>query len=230
MKALPYIANRTGSTVNITPGLVIEGSLVAVGLFLGLRFLIRKGISNAAQNNSIEEKSPESFAKEFRQGFDNDGWWGTNVPRVRKTMQDMPSRQFFKKVMDAYGRLYMGENMMRRMEDELTSTEYDEILNILRGKPLSTRSSDIRKANAMKIVYWAKRLNEAVNYTIAFLPGRDSDGIEAVLREIPNQRTYKLVESYYPRISSGKSLRDDLRGYRFWKYSEYMKIIQSKPL
>lgn len=227
MRAVSYTTAR--ESITLTPGAMIAGVLVVGGLVFFIGRLIRKGISNHAQNQSTRDGSPESFAKSFKMAFDNNGYFGTDVPRVRKTMQAIPTQGFFEQVKSAYSQEY-SKNLMQDLENELTSSEYEEILAIERAKPVSLSKADLRKAYARQLYYWAKRLNEAVNYTVAFLPGRDSEAIEAVLREIPTQRVYRAVEQVYPNMSGGHSLSNDLKGYRPWKYYGYMKIIQAKPL
>ncbi|MBK6834053.1 MAG: hypothetical protein IPG89_07185 [Bacteroidetes bacterium] len=66
--------------------------------------------------------------------FDNDGWWGTDVDAVRRVFVELASKEMFIDVMRSYKKLY-NQNLVEDLTDELTTSEYYEVQNILAAKP-----------------------------------------------------------------------------------------------
>ena len=109
----------------------ILGVLVLGGSFFIGRKLVRKVKSNTEEKKTYEEGSSATYAKQIKMAFDNDMWfgWGTDEAALRKTIRAIPSKDEFRKVINSYQNLY-SRSMMKDMQDELTSTEYNEMLAI----------------------------------------------------------------------------------------------------
>lgn len=209
-------------------------SLIAGGVVVGVAWLIiwlvdrkiKAYRSNLEENKSFGANKHATWAKQFKQGFDNDGWWGTDVPLVRQTMKSIPSKEDFKKVQDSYRVLYRGANLIADLSDELTKTEYEEMLAIKNSKPEKSKGSSTVK------IYdptgWAKRLHAAMSYTwVGFLPGTDEDAVRAVFQEIPTQRAFYATATVYLKLY-GAHLWDDLDGDLNWSM-DWRAILKKKP-
>lgn len=206
--------------------LIITGTVVAVGgtIWAASHFL-RKAQENVAQNKSLDEGTPQTYAKQLKMAFDNDGWWGTNVPLVRKVFGEIPSREFYKKIEKAYSALTQGNNLNKDLEDELTSTEYSEILNILASKPDKTGGTS--QSNVYE--NWAERLKAAFDYTVGFFPGTDEEAVQAVFNEFPTQAAFVLTAGAYTKLY-GTKLIDDLKGeLSSGEVSELIQTVTKKP-
>jgi hypothetical protein len=207
--------------------LVVAGTVVVVGgAIWGVVHLVRKANEKREQKKSLEEGTPATLAKQLKMAFDNDGWWGTNVPLVRKTFQEIPSKDFYKRVERSYSALTKGNSLPKDLEEELTSTEYSEVLKILASKPEKkggTAQSDIYEN-------WAERLKAAFDYTVGVFEATDEDAINAVYREIPTQYAYAKVEETYYSLY-GKKLYDDLIS-ELWDSDadELVNSIKQKPM
>ena len=76
---------------------------------------------------------------------------------------------------------------------------------------------------------WAKRLKAAFDKEYGFVPGTDEDAIKAVFNEIPTQKAFIMTGIVYNKLY-GSNMMTDLKGeLEMWEYSDYMKIILSKP-
>ncbi|MDP3146036.1 MAG: hypothetical protein Q8T03_13355 [Bacteroidota bacterium] len=199
-------------------GVVVVGGTIYIG-----RKIILNKIANKEENKSFEDGSSATYAKQIKMAFENDGWPGTDEDALRYTLRQIPSKEEFNKVVKSYQKLYNG-NLIKDMSDELTSTEYNEMLQILAAKPE-------KKGQAPSaIVYsaWAKRLKAAFDISYGFLPGTDGPAIEAVFNEIPTQTAFIKVAVEYKKLY-GKNLLDDLKSEsEFGQYDAWMKIITTK--
>ncbi len=205
----------------------IGGLALATGGFMGVRYLVNRLKENIMQNQSLEDGNAATYAKQLKMAFENNGWWGTDVESIRQVFTEVPSKDSFESVRKSYQKLYHA-NLIRDLTDELTNTEYNEMISIISSKPQKSggNTADDRAAQA---IGWAKRLNAAVNYSVGGFPGTDEDAIRAVFTEIPSQGTYQLVKAAYQRLY-GVSLDEDLEGdLEFWEIDEYMAIIKKKP-
>ncbi len=206
--------------------LIITGTVVAVGgTIWAASHFIRKAQENVAQNKSLDEGTPQTYAKQLKMGFDNDGWWGTNVPLVRKVFREIPSRDFYKKIEKAYSALTKGNNLNKDLEDELTSTEYSEMLNILASKP--DKTGGVTQSNVYE--NWAERLKAAFDYTVGFFPGTDEEAVYAVFNEFPTQTAFVLTAGAYTKLY-GTKLVDDLKSeLSSGEVTELIQTVTKKP-
>lgn len=198
--------------------------LIGGSILLG-RKLVRTGIANIEENKSADTLSPSNFAKRIKMSFDNDGWWGTDEEALRVTLKEIPNQLVFKEVLKSYQRLY-NSPLMKDMEDELTSSEFAEMTNIINGK-LEKQNAKTNTQN--QYISWAKRLKAAFDYTNWGMPATDEDNIKAVFSEIPSQVAFNYTSNAFKSMY-GNDLISALKSeLEFWEYSDYMKIILTKP-
>ena len=195
------------------------------GIFFGKK-LVLKGVSNREEKKSFEDGSSATYAKQLKMAFDNDGWWGTDIEKVRSTFREIPSKQAFVSVQDSYKKLY-NTNLITDLSNELQSTEYNEMLEIIAEKPDKTGGKPI--SSTVKYEAWAKRLKAAFDKTYGFLPGTDENAIKAVFNEIPTQKEFTMTGVAYIKLY-GTNLITALKSeLEVWEFSDYMNIIFAKP-
>jgi hypothetical protein len=205
-------------------------ALLTIGTFLIGRKIVRGVVSDKEERKSFDENSPATYAKRIKMAFDNDGWYGTNTKELRRIMQEISSREAMKKVSDSYQRLYHNP-LYKDMGDELQTTEYNEMLAIISAKPdwIAKNGQGQKLLTANNYEQWAKRLKSAFDKTYGPVPGTDETAIVAVLEEIPTQADFVQVGIAYQRLYAS-SLTQDLKSESdFGEYSDWMKIITTKP-
>ena len=206
-------------------GYTIGGVVVFFGTFFLGRRLIRKGVANNEEKKTFDEGNAATYAKQIKMAFENDGWPGTDTPKLRSTLREIPSKSMMNQVDGSYHRLY-ASSMYKDMEDELQSTEYNEMLFIIAAKP---EHKGGRVAADVQYKEWAKRLKAAFDKSYGIFPGTDEDAIKAVFEELPTQSAFVEVGKAYAQLYSA-NLTDDLKGeLEFWEYPDYMAIITNKP-
>ncbi|MCC7301128.1 MAG: hypothetical protein IT233_00655 [Bacteroidia bacterium] len=196
--------------------------LVGGSIYLGSK-LIRTGIANTEEKKSLDTTSASTTAKQLKMAFDNDGWWGTDEESLRRILRSIPTKDFYKEVAGSYKKLYASP-LTKDMQDELTSTEYEEMMMIVASKP--EKKGD---APTLNYLAWAKRIRAAVSVYYGIFPGTDEDAIKSVFLEIPTQDAYKKVQAAYVK-EFGDTLMYDLEGDLSQDYiDEYLAIIKKKP-
>lgn len=199
--------------------------LVGGSLYVGSK-IVRTQVANVEEKKSLNPDGSATTAKQIKMAFDNDGWWGTDEEALRKALRSIPDKKTYREVGASYKKLY-GTPLTKDMQDELTSTEYEEMMMIIAGKP-----EDAKKGGTPTYNYtaWAKRLWNAMSvYYMGIFPATDEDAIKAVFIEIPTQDAWeKVKKAYYSEY--GNSLMDDLRGdLSQWYIDEFMGMIKRKP-
>ena len=201
----------------------------ALAIYFGSKF-VRGKIANAEETKSLGEDEHATWAKQIKNAFDNNGWWGTDTVLLRNTLRTIPSKEDFKKVQNSYNKLYKGENLVNTMTGELKQTEYDEMLAIINSKP--EKAKDAKKG---AVIYdpqgWAQRLHSAVNYSWAGLFwGTDEDAITAVILEMPSQTAFVDTANVYKQ-TYGTLLMDDLMGdLDTFEIAKYTRMVREKPI
>lgn len=207
-----------------TGGVLIIGGAT----YLTIHHYYKKSKANKAQTQSLNDNSPENFAKRLKMAFDNDGWWGTNVDEVRKVFTDIPDMATFQKVSDKYEALTEGSKgaLYKDLTSELTSSEYYEMQSILKGKPL--------KPGQKVIINWnwgvamAHRIKAAFDYTILGVPSTDKPALEAALNQIPSLYAFAMVKVAYKK-EYGHEIENDLDNELDAFDFSWKKIIYTKP-
>ena len=206
--------------------IVLGVSAVGIGVFYFAKKKIQEANSKKEESNSFGKDNHATWAKQFRQAFENDGWWGTNVPLVRQTMRAIPSKEDFYKVEISYKKMYKGANLIQEMSDELTQLEYQEMLAIKNAK--SEKLIAGQKPKIYDPVGWAKRFHSALDYSwLGFMTGTDEDAIVAVFQEIPTQKAFWATAHSYNKMYS-VHLWDDLDGDLDWSL-DWRALLHKKP-
>jgi hypothetical protein len=227
-KPIPY----KYSNQNETDGMSLKEKLIwsvlgaagLTGLIVFGRKLIIKKVEDKAHEKSFEDGTPQTIAKQIKMAFENDGYWGTDIETLRKVMIEIKSKAQLKKIFDAYTKEYHN-NLYKDMSDELQTSEYNEMLQIIATKP--DKEGQVSTTN--QYTAWAKRLKAAFDKTYGFIPGTDEKAIKAVFSEIPTQSAFIQVGKSYNK-EFGENLITALKGeLEVWEYGDYMKIITSKP-
>lgn len=201
-------------------------ALGTAAFFTGRHFL-RKNKANKIEDASLKDNTPENFAKRFKMAFDNNGWWGTDVEAVRSVFTDMPSQLDFAKTVVAYkGLTKQKGNLIADLSDELTTTEYTEMQNILASKPDKKGQKqvfDVKKAIAL-----AKRFKAAFDYTILGMPATDKGAVKQALIEIPTKYYWQVEKVVYKKLF-GSDLESDLSSELDIFDFSWKEIINAKP-
>jgi hypothetical protein len=199
--------------------------LLAVGgaIYFGRRYILKR-IAGKEENSSLEEGSAPTYAKQLKMSFENDGWPGTDTTALRNTLRQIKSKDEFKQVMTSYGKLY-NTNLLKDMSNELQSTEYNEMIQIVGAKP------EKKGAVPSKTLYiaWAKRMKAAFDKMYGLFPGTDSDAIIAVFNEMPTQTALVQTAGVYKSLFGSNMLEDLKSEGEFGQYEQWMKIIIGKP-
>jgi hypothetical protein len=206
------------------------GLIVLGGSFYLGRKLIRNVKSTNEEKKTYEDGSSATYAKQLKMAFENDMWfgWGTDEEAIRTVMRKIPSKEVFRQVITSYERLY-ARSLMEDMKDELTTTEYNEMLAILAAKPDNIRGGYKPVIGAIQYQSWAKRLKAAFDVTYGWFPGTDEDAVKAVFMEIPTQTDFNKVIAAY-KIEYSRDLMSDIKSeLEIWEYASMMKIIVEKP-
>jgi hypothetical protein len=204
-------------------GIVILGSAFFIG-----RSLVRKAVSTSEERKSYDDNNPAAFAKRMRQAFDNDGWWGTNEEALRETIKAVPSKTAFKEVIKSYQKLYNG-SLMKDMQDELQTSEYNEMIAIIATKPDKYVPGQLPAISGQQFLSWAKRLKAAFDLSYGWIPATDEAAIKTVFIEIPTQLAFQQVATVY-KNEYGNDLLSDLKGeLELWEYGPMLNIINKKP-
>lgn len=207
---------------------IIAGTALAAGAVFLMWYgnkKLKEEIAKLETTKAFGNDKYSTWAQQFKQAFENDGWWGTDVKLVRRTMTSIPSKEDFNAVVKSYKKISEGRNLIVDLSDELTKLEYSEMLAIVRAKPQKSKGAENVKIYDPK--GWARRLNAAVNYTwIGFMPGTDEDAIRTVFREFPNRKAYLDTAAEYKKMY-GVSLSVDLDGDLDWSWS-WRALIKKK--
>jgi len=225
------MAREAGEQTSVTKQVFygVGTALLTIGTFLIGRKIVRGVVSDKEERKSFDENSPATYAKRIKMAFDNDGWYGTNTKELRRIMQEIPSREAMKKVSDSYQRLYHTA-LYKDMGDELQTTEYNEMLAIVSAKPdRISKKGDTQKLLANNYEQWARRLKAAFDKTYGPVPGTDETAVVAVFEEIPTQADFVQVGAAYNRLYAANLIEDLKSESDFGEYSQWMKIITSKP-
>jgi hypothetical protein len=204
------------------------GIVVLGGAFILIKNTIRKSRSNIEERMTLEDGNAATFAKQLKMAFENDGWPGTDEEAIRQVLRKIASKEDFKAVIDSYQRLY-NESLLRDMKDELTTSEYDEMLSIISAKPDRYSNTGAQALTPQQYQAWARRLKAAFDWSYGLFPGTDEDAIRAVFLEIPSQAAFQQVAAMYS-AEFGNDLISDLKSeLEFWEYGPMIKIITDKP-
>jgi len=208
----------------------IVGLVVLSGSFFIGRSIVRGARATSEQKKTYEDGNAASFAQQIKMAFENDNYfeWGTDEDAIRSVIRKVPSKEVFKQVMASYQKLY-ARSLMADLKNELASTEYNEMLAIIAGKPDKITGSYKPTITYQQCLAWAKRLKAAFAITYWGIPGTDEEAVKAVFMEVPTQADFQgIVKAYLKEF--GNDLINDLKSeLEFWEYGPMMDIINQKP-
>lgn len=208
----------------------IVGLVVLSGSFFLGRSVVRGVRSNSEQKKTYEDGNAASFAQQLKMAFENDNYfeWGTDEDAIRTVIRKVPSKDFFKAVISSYQKLY-ARSLMADLKAELASTEYNEMLAIIAGKPDRISGNYKPAMTYQQYVAWAKRLKAAFDTSYWGIPGTDEEAVKAVFLEVPTQADFQnIVKAYLKEF--GNDLIAELKSeLEFWEYGPMMDIINQKP-
>lgn len=208
---------------NVAIGLGI--SAIAAGVFYFGVKLYKKQVANLEENKSFGADKHATWAKQIKNAFVNNGWWGTDEVLLRNTLREIPSKEDIIIVRKSYKKQF-GSNMMTDLTDELKQTEYDEMLAIVNSKP--EKRKDVGKQQGYDTYSWAKRINAAINYNwLGFGWGTDEEAIKAVFMDMPTKRAFAQTATAYQKLY-GTNMKADLKA-DMDDLNTYLKIIWAKP-
>jgi hypothetical protein len=213
--------------------IVLYGSLSLVVLggsfFIGRR-LIRDARSTSEEKKTYSDGYAAYYAQKLKLAFENDMpfGWGTDEEQVREIFREIPSKELFRDIMNSYQKLY-SHSLMMELKEELTTSEYNEMLAIIAGKPDNGNTNSQQQLVQEQYTAWAKRLKAAFDTSYWFLPGTDEPAIKAVFLELPTQTDFQKTALAYKNLY-GNDLISDLKSeLEFWEYGSYLSIINNKP-
>lgn len=199
-------------------GVVVAGGTI----YFGRKIFLAK-IANKEESKSFEDGTSATYAKQIKMAFENDGWLGTDTTTIRSTLREVESKEEFAKIVKSYQKLYNG-NLIKDMSDELQTTEYNKMLQILAAKPEKKGQAP----NPIAYSSWAKRMKAAFDKAYGFFGGTDGEAIVAVFNEIPSQSAFIQVTAEYQKLYGSNMLEDLKSESEFGQYDEWMTIITAK--
>ena len=205
------------------------GLLLIGGSFVIGRNIVRKARATSEEKKTYDDSNAAYYAQKLKIAFENDNYfgWGTDEEGVRQVLRKIPTKNEFKKVIASYQKLY-AKSLMLDLKEELTASEYNEMLAIIAGKPDSITDS-ASSIGEHQYRSWAQRLGAAFETSYWFIPGTDETAIKTVFMEIPTQADFKKVAQAYQN-EYGSDLMTDLKTeLEFWEYGSMMAIINQKP-
>lgn len=226
-KPIPYKHSKSDENDEMSLREKLLWSVLGAAGVTGLAIVVKKFVINKiedkAHEKSFEDGTPQTIAKQIKMAFENDGYWGTDVDTLRKVLTEIKSKAQMKKIYDAYTKEYHN-NLYKDMSDELQTSEYNEMLQIIAAKP----DKEGQAPTTNQYTAWAKRLKAAFDKTYGIISGTDEKAIKAVFNEIPTQTAFIQVgKAYYKEF--GENLITVLKGeLEVWEYGDYMKIITAK--
>lgn len=203
---------------------ISAGVVIGAGVYFIYRE-VKKSKEKKSDSKSFEDGTPQTIAKQIKMAFENDGYPGTDLEKLRAIMLALKSKEQFKQVQDEYEKQFH-TLLLQDMKNELKSSEYDEMLYIKESKPDKAGGKVL-----LDTLYknWARRLKAAFDKTYTIFPGTDEKNILAVFSEIPTQKAFIQTGLAYYRIYKANLITDLKSELEYWEYPDYMKMIARKP-
>jgi hypothetical protein len=187
----------------------IVGLVVLSGSFFIGRSIVRNARATSEEKKTYDDSNAAYYAQKLKMAFENDNYfgWGTDEESIRETLRKIPSKDEFKKVINSYQKLY-AKSIMTDLKSELTTSEYNEMLAIIAGKPDKITGNYKPILTSQQYLAWAKRLKAAFDITYWFMPGTDEEAIKAVFMEIPTQSDFQKVSQAYQNEYANNLISD----------------------
>jgi hypothetical protein len=206
------------------------GLLLVGGTFFIGRKLVREARAMNEEKKTYDDGNAAYYAQKLKMAFENDNsfGWGTDEEAIRAVLRKVPTKAEFKAVMASYQKLY-ARSLMADLKEELSTSEYNEMLAIVGGKPDAITKNGQPLIGPQQYRSWAQRLRAAFDITYWFVPGTDEAAIKAVFMEIPTQADFQQVARAYQSEYGDDLMRDLKSELEFWEFGSMMNIIQQKP-
>lgn len=205
-------------------GLLAAGGTIGLGVLT--YWLYRKVVSTGEEKKAFNADSPTAYAKQIKQGLDNNNWPGADTVTVRSAIVSIPDKATMRKVSKSFNKLY-GTPLGTALQDGLKTTEYTEMMAIIRTKP--EKQGKGKEQTIYDPLAWAERLNAAVNYEWWGIGwGTDTDAIKQVFKEIPSQKAWEDIKDAY-REEYQTEVEDDLDDDIDSDEYDYRAVIAKKP-
>lgn len=211
--------------------LIYTGSAIVVltvaSIFAYHKYQAHK--ASKAEGKALIDGTGQNYAKRLQLAFLNDGWWGTDVPLVRKVFQEIPYQEFYyKDVRSEYDNITKQNNksLDRDLADELTATELSEMTAILNSKPI--KKGQKASFTLQTAATFAHRIKAAFDYTILGMPSTDKGALETALRQIPSLYAFAMVKVVYKK-EYGHDIENDLDSELDVFDFSWKDIIYKKP-
>lgn len=146
------MANKTDKRIENIKVIALYSIITIVtvgGTVYGVTRVIKVRKQKNAQDNALQEGSPENIANQLYFAFQNtEAWWismgvgwGTDTESLYKIYQnDIKSKDHYTKVIKAYAALYKGRSLNGDLSSELENEPkvYTDLTKLLATKPQST--------------------------------------------------------------------------------------------
>lgn len=129
------MSNSKSLGINLLLGFV--GVAAVGGLTLGTVKIVQAVRRKNEYEGALTYEKPASIASEIYMALQNDMMfgWGTDEEAVFAAFNRIVSQTHFSQVQDSYRTLYQ-KDLNRDLQDELSSEDYQKIMNVLRTKPV----------------------------------------------------------------------------------------------
>ncbi len=219
---VPRVSNKTGKVIACA-----VGGLIAV--YVGYR-IYQNIRAKQAQKDSYDSAKPQSYAQEIKLALDNNNWlgWGTDNVTLRETLLRIPSKDFMRKVVNAYASLYKGASMMADIASDLSTTEYQELLAIIEAKPQSGDELQALVLTDEQYASWVKRIQAAIHASSFFVTYTDHPMLMQALKEVPTRAAFETLKDVYKKMTRSDLTQDLKDNVSLWYSGDVQAIIDSK--
>ncbi|MGZ4064220.1 MAG: hypothetical protein ACXVP0_14695 [Bacteroidia bacterium] len=221
-------ATRVGWGENLKQGAIavtILGVLIGAGVWYYERSHTQKK-ADESDAKSFTEGTPEAIAKSIHMALHNDSREGGNMKELRRIISDLKSQEEWNLIATEYDNQYH-EELPRRMEEVLESSENLELIAIKSAKP---EKAGQKVAGDVLYKAWAERFKYAFDLKhVILFNGVDLEAIQMVMREIPTQRAFINVGVAYNKNKFGDLLPTLKSKLSTSEYYDVMRQLTNKP-
>ncbi|GAB5417616.1 MAG: hypothetical protein Crog4KO_26010 [Crocinitomicaceae bacterium] len=221
--------NPTQKSIVSWTGIGVGVSLIAALGIIGIRKVYREQRSKKEESKSFGTNKHATWAKQIYKSLKLDTWTGLGTDEVllRSTLRSMETIEDWNKTVTAYKKIYKGRSMTKDISGDLSTTEFNEMIAIIKAKPKTAKDKHKPNRELLK-VNWARRIYAAINYsTWGFMAGTDEDAVKAVFMDFQAQSDYWGTKRQYYAIYGAnmfKALKADMDDIH-----DYLKIVWRKP-
>jgi hypothetical protein len=175
-------------------------------------------------NKGFEDGSAAAIARQIKMAFDNNGYWGTDEDALRAALKTVKTQEHWKDIVASYKKQY-NQNLLSDISDELQTSEYNEMMNIITAKP----SKDKKAKTVNNYTAWARRIKAAFDKTYMGIPGTDETALLSVFNEVPTRAAFQLTGEAYKKEFGTNIIEAMQSEAEFGQFEKWMSIIIKKP-